>query len=58
MGSSIQREIQFDPKKSILAARNILHQTEFLTEVIERLEKDPASVLAELNEFRSSCKFS
>lgn len=54
MGSSTLRALQLDPKKSIQAARSILYQNDFLNEVIKRLEEDPSSVLAELDEFRSS----
>ena len=56
MGNSTLRALQYDPKKSLQAARNILYQNTFLTEVVKRLEEDPKSVLDELNEFRSACK--
>lgn len=57
MGNATMRALQYDPKKSINAARNILFQNTFLTDVVKRLEENPASVLAELDQFRSACKF-
>lgn len=56
MGSATMRALQYDPKKSVNAARNVLFQNTFLTEVVKRLEEDPTSVIAELEEYRSSCK--
>jgi hypothetical protein len=58
MGNATMRALQYDPKKSVNAARNILFQNNFLSDVVKRLEEDPASVLAELNEYRSACKLS
>lgn len=57
MGTATMRALQYDPKKSIDAARNVLFQNNFLTDVVKRLEEDPASVIAELEEYRSFCKF-
>ncbi|KAI7895483.1 Metalloenzyme, LuxS/M16 peptidase-like protein [Mucor mucedo] len=54
MGSATMRALQYDPKKSVNAARNVLFQNTFLTDVVKRLEDDPASVIAELEEYRSS----
>ncbi|GAA5806689.1 hypothetical protein MFLAVUS_000037 [Mucor flavus] len=54
MGSATMRALQYDPKKSVHAARNLLFQNAFLTDVIKRLEENPESVLAELNQYRSA----
>jgi hypothetical protein len=56
MGNATMRALQFDPKKSVNAARNILFQSSFLQDVIKKLEQNPSSVIAELNEFRAACK--
>lgn len=57
MVNATMRALQYDPKKSVHAARNILFQNAFLTDVVKRLEENPESVLAELDEYRSACKF-
>ncbi|KAI8341775.1 Metalloenzyme, LuxS/M16 peptidase-like protein [Chlamydoabsidia padenii] len=48
------RALQFDAKKSASAARNVLFQTTFLQDVIQKLENDPSSILADLNEYREA----
>ncbi|KAG2229893.1 Metalloenzyme, LuxS/M16 peptidase-like protein [Thamnidium elegans] len=54
MGNATMRALQYDPKKSVHAARNLLFQNAFLTDVVKRLEENPESVLAELNQYRSA----
>ncbi|GAA5796832.1 hypothetical protein HPULCUR_002210 [Helicostylum pulchrum] len=54
MGNATMRALQYDPKKSVHAARNLLFQNVFLTDVVKRLEESPESVLAELNQYRSA----
>lgn len=57
MADDTIQTLEFDPKKSLFAANNILYQNEFLQKVIDRLEEDPSSVLADLNEYRATCKY-
>ncbi|KAG1416659.1 hypothetical protein G6F58_005871 [Rhizopus delemar] len=54
MAADTIQTLEFDPKKSLFAANNILYQNEFLQKVIDRLEEDPSSVLADLNEYRAT----
>lgn len=56
MAANTIQALELDPKKSLFGANNILYQTEFLQKVINELEENPASVLADLNEYREACK--
>ncbi|KAG1456615.1 hypothetical protein G6F56_006789 [Rhizopus delemar] len=54
MAANTIQALELDPKKSLFGANNILYQTEFLQKVINELEENPASVLADLNEYREA----
>jgi hypothetical protein len=50
------RALQYDAQKSASAARNVLFQSTFLQDVVQKLEDDPSSILTDLNEYRQACK--
>ncbi|KAI9323607.1 Metalloenzyme, LuxS/M16 peptidase-like protein [Dichotomocladium elegans] len=54
MTNAVMRALQYDSKKSANAARNVLYQASFLQEVVQRLDDDPASVIADLDAYREA----
>ncbi|KAI9309061.1 Metalloenzyme, LuxS/M16 peptidase-like protein [Cunninghamella echinulata] len=54
MANASLRAFQYNSKKSACAARNILFQSSFLQDVVQKLENDPASVIADMNEYRQT----
>lgn len=57
MVQAVMRALQFDVKKSINTARNILFQANFLQEVVKKLDEDPTPVLNDLNAFRAAREY-
>lgn len=58
MTYAVMRALQYDIEKSVNATRNVLFQSEFLQDVVQRLDNDPLSVIADLNAYREACKYS
>ncbi|ORZ20228.1 Metalloenzyme, LuxS/M16 peptidase-like protein [Absidia repens] len=54
MANASLRALQYDATKSASAARNVLFQSTFLQDIVQKLETDPTTVLADLNEFRQT----
>ncbi|CAO3618389.1 unnamed protein product [Cunninghamella blakesleeana] len=54
MANASLRAFQYDAKKSACAARNILFQSSFLQDVVQKLENDPSSVIADINDYRQA----
>ncbi|KAI9030874.1 Metalloenzyme, LuxS/M16 peptidase-like protein [Phycomyces nitens] len=54
MTNASMRALQFDATKSVSAARNVLFQSAFLTNLLQTLENDPNSVVQELNTYRDA----
>jgi hypothetical protein len=57
MANSAMRELQFEREKSTNASSNVLYQAKYLPDLLQRLEKDPQSVLDDCEQFRQSCKY-
>ena len=56
MTNAAMRALQYDATKSANAARNVLFQTNFLQDVIQKLDNDPDSVIRDLTVYREACK--
>ncbi|GAB5591544.1 hypothetical protein Unana1_06444 [Umbelopsis nana] len=54
MANSTMRELQFEREKSTNASSNVLYQAKYLPELLQRLEKDPQSVLDDCEKFRQA----
>ncbi|KAH8556354.1 Metalloenzyme, LuxS/M16 peptidase-like protein [Umbelopsis sp. PMI_123] len=54
MANSAMRELQFEREKSTNASSNVLYQAKYLPDLLQRLEKDPQSVLDDCEQFRQS----
>ncbi|KAJ2964301.1 hypothetical protein NQZ79_g838 [Umbelopsis isabellina] len=52
MANSTMRALQFERQKSTNASSNVLYQAKYLPELLQRLEKDPQSVLDDCEKFR------
>jgi hypothetical protein len=57
MANSTMRELQFEREKSTNASSNVLYQAKYLPELLQRLEKDPQSVLDDCEQFRQACTY-
>ncbi|KAI8137402.1 Metalloenzyme, LuxS/M16 peptidase-like protein [Fennellomyces sp. T-0311] len=54
MANAAMRALQYDASKSANAARNVLFQTNFLQEVVQKLDSDPDSVISDLETYRTA----
>lgn len=52
MGSSVVNILSFDKNRSNRNVTNVYKQTEFLENILKRLENDPETVVSEMNQFR------
>jgi hypothetical protein len=57
MANSAMRELQFQREQSTNASSNVLYQAKYLPDLLQRLEKDPQSVLDDCERFRQACKY-
>ena len=55
MTNAAMRALQYDSTKSANAARNVLFQTNFLQDVLQKLDNDPDSVIRDLTIYREAC---
>ena len=56
MANAAMRALQYDASKSANAARNVLFQTNFLQDVVQKLDSDPDAVIKDLETYRAARK--